>query len=189
MTKQGKGMWEHSEGCKKPTSPCVPCLPPFLSSILPKEQKQRLQSAHQGVYVCAGCPAVSSLQGGRGDRRQAIICPLSPRCFHMLREARATHPRQLGKEAEGNQILNEWVSSECRSYKAKWSPRGVPEAGQNLEAREGRRAPPGAGPAGAGSKAWRWRPTAHSQPWIGAEGRGGAARVSEPATPSPPLGL
>lgn len=60
----------------------------------------------------------------------------------MLREARATHPRQLGKEAEGSQILSEWVSSECRSYKAKWSPRGVPEAGQNLEARRGKEGSP-----------------------------------------------
>lgn len=118
-------------------------LPPSLSSILPKEQtKQPLQYALWGVCVCAGCLAVSSRQGGRGARRQAIICPLSPGYLHMLREARATHPRQFGKEAEGSQILSEWVSSERRSYKATWSPRGVPEAGQNLEAPRGKEGSP-----------------------------------------------
>lgn len=32
----------------------------------------------------------------------------------------------------------EWFSSEYRSFKAKWSPRGVSEDGQDLEARRGK---------------------------------------------------
>lgn len=71
-----------------------------------------------GVCVCAGCLAVSSEAGSQRTRRQAIILSSVPRVPPHA-QGRATHPRQFGKEAEGSQILSEWVSSECRSYRAR----------------------------------------------------------------------
>lgn len=162
-------------------------LPPSLPFLHPSKRAKTTPTVCPSGGLCVCWMPSCQFPTGR-KRRQKTGHRLSsvPKVLPHAQGSSSNRP----KEAEGNQILNEWVSSECRSYKAKWSPRGVPEAGQNLKhGVEGRRAPPGAGPAGAGSKAWRWGSTAHSQPWIGAGGRGGAASVSEPATPSPPLGL
>lgn len=84
------------------------------------------------------------------DRPSSVLRP--QRCFHMLREAQATHPRQLGKETAENQILSEWVSSECRSGAQGESWR----VGRIWKQGRGRREPLGAGPAGIALKTWRW---------------------------------
>lgn len=106
-------------------------LPPSLPFLHPSKRAKTTPTVCPSGGLCVCWMPSCQFPTGR-KRRQKTGHRLSS-VPKVLPHAQGSSSNRL-KEAEGNQILNEWVSSECRSYKAKWSPRGVPEAGQNLEA-------------------------------------------------------
>lgn len=94
MTEQGKGC-EHTLRAVRSQHPHALPAPSLPSPSFQKNKQNNPFSMPFGGLRGAGCLAVSSRQGGRGARRQAIICPLSPGYLHMLREALGNTPKAL----------------------------------------------------------------------------------------------